>query len=194
MDTLLISTGVVALGEIGDKTQLLAMILAARYRKPWLICLGILIATLANHALAGIIGQLIAAFLHPETLRWVLGISFILLAGWLLIPDRIDDETPKSVNGMGVLITTIVMFFLAEMGDKTQLATVALAAKYNSLFLVVLGSTLGMMLANVPAVFVSSKMSAKLPVKLVHSIAALIFLIIGLVTLFDGFNLSALMG
>lgn len=192
MDTFLISTGVVALGEIGDKTQLLAMVLAARYKKPFTICLGILIATLANHALAAYIGQLIANYLDPDTLRWVLGVSFIALAGWLLIPDSVDDK-PKATNGMGVLLTTIVMFFLAEMGDKTQLATVALAAKYDSLFWVVTGSTLGMMLANVPAVYMCCKLIQKLPLKLVHSLAALIFLIIGVITLLDGFSFSQIL-
>lgn len=191
MEAFLASTGVVALGEIGDKTQLLAMLLAARYRKPWLICLGILIATLANHALAGVVGQLIASLIEPNTLKWILGISFIALAIWLLVPDKIDDETPKT-NGYGVLLTTIIMFFLAEMGDKTQIATVALAARFDSLFIVVAGSTLGMMLANVPAVFFCNHFACKLPVRLVHMIAALIFVIVGIFTLFDGFDIANL--
>lgn len=193
METFLVSTSVVALGEIGDKTQLLAMVLAARYNKPFTICLGILIATLANHALAGIVGQLIAAYLNPDALRWVLGISFIALAAWLLVPDSIDEESSNK-NGMGVLLTTIVMFFLAEMGDKTQVATIALAARYDSLTTVVLGSTFGMMLANVPAVYMCCKIMNKLPLKLVHGVAALIFLIIGLVTLFDGIPFNKILG
>ncbi len=182
MDSLIISTGVVALGEIGDKTQLLAILLAARFHKPFLICFGILIATLANHALAGFIGVTIASLLDPATLKWVLGISFILIAFWLLIPDKIDDKQ-KTFNGLGVLLTTVIMFFLAEMGDKTQIATVALAARFDNLWLVITGSTLGMMLANIPAVYLGDKAAHKIPTGIVHKIAAAIFIVVGVVTL-----------
>jgi putative Ca2+/H+ antiporter (TMEM165/GDT1 family) len=182
MDAFLVSTGVVALGEIGDKTQLLAMVLAARYHRPVLICLGVLIATLANHALAGLAGQLVAQLLDPVVLQWVLGISFLLMAGWLLIPDKLD-EAPRPMRGLGVLTATLVLFFLAEMGDKTQIATVALAARYDSLVAVVGGSTLGMMLANVPAVYFGARAADRLPVRLVHSIAAVLFAGLGGLTL-----------
>ena len=182
MDAFLVSTGVVALGEIGDKTQLLAMMLAARYHRPGLICLGVLIATLANHALAGLAGQLIARLLDPDILQWAVGISFLLMAGWLLIPDR-PDEAPRPMRGLGVLTATITLFFLAEMGDKTQIATVALAARYENLVAVVGGSTLGMMLANVPAVYFGARAADRLPARLVHGIAAALFAIMGGVTL-----------
>lgn len=178
MDAFLVSTGMVALGEIGDKTQLLAIMLAARYHRPGLICLGVLIATLANHALAGLAGQLAAQLLDPVVLQWVLGISFLLMAGWLLIPDKLD-ETPKPMRGLGVLTATITLFFLAEMGDKTQIATIALAARYDSLIAVVGGSTLGMMLANVPAVYFGARAADRLPARLVHGIAAALFAILG---------------
>ena len=182
MDAFLVSTGVVALGEIGDKTQLLAMMLAARYHRPGLICLGVLIATLVNHALAGLAGQLVAHLLDPVVLHWVLGISFLLMAGWLLIPDKLD-EAPKPLRGLGVLAATITLFFLAEMGDKTQIATIALAARYDDLVPVVSGSTLGMMLANVPAVYFGARAAQRLPAKLVHGIAALLFAFLGGLTL-----------
>jgi len=182
MDAFLVSVGVVALGEIGDKTQLLAMMLAARYHRPGLICLGVLIATLANHALAGLAGQLVARLLDPDILQWALGISFLLMAGWLLIPDRLD-EAPRPIRGLGVLTATITLFFLAEMGDKTQVATVALAARYDSLTAVVGGSTLGMMLANVPAVYFGARAADRLPARLIHGIAAALFAVLGGATL-----------
>ncbi len=184
MDAFLVSTGVVALGEIGDKTQLLAMMLAARYHRPGLICLGVLIATLANHALAGLVGQLAAQLFDPDVLQWVLGISFLLMAGWLLIPDRLDEE-PRPMRGLGVLTATITLFFLAEMGDKTQIATVALAARYESLVAVVGGSTLGMMLANVPAVYFGARAAGRLPARLVHGVAAALFAVLGCATLLN---------
>jgi putative Ca2+/H+ antiporter (TMEM165/GDT1 family) len=184
MNAFLVSVGVVALGEIGDKTQLLAMVLAARYHRPALICLGILISTLLNHALAGVVGIAVADLLHPTVLKWVLGISFLLMAGWLLIPDKLDDE-PKPLRGLGVLATTMIMFFLAEMGDKTQIATVALAARYDDLTAVVGGSTLGMMLANVPAVYLGSKAASRLPLKWVHGAAAVLFVMVGVAALLD---------
>ena len=184
MEAFLISTGVVALAEIGDKTQLLAFILAARFKKPLPIILGILIATIANHALAGMLGTWLTQLMAPEVLRWLLGISFILMAAWVMIPDQLDEEEAKPINGLGVFGTTLLVFFLAEMGDKTQIATVALSAQYQAFLMVVLGTTLGMMIANVPAVLIGKNMAKRIPVKLVHAIAALIFVALGVATLF----------
>ena len=179
------STGVVALGEMGDKTQLLAMLLAARFRKPVPIILGILVATLANHALAGWVGDAVARTLGPDLLRWVIGISFIAMALWMLIPDRVDDDAVGGRQRFGVFGTSVLAFFLAEMGDKTQIATVALAARYSDLVAVVTGTTLGMMLANVPAVLLGERIAKQLSMTLVHGIAAAIFAVLGLLTLFN---------
>lgn len=180
MEAFLISTGVVALAEIGDKTQLLALVLAAKFRKPVPIILGILAATLVNHAMAGAAGAWISAAIGPVAMRWILGISFIAMAAWTLIPDKLDDEGDRDkAPRFGVFGTTLVAFFLLEMGDKTQIATVALAAKYSSLVAVVAGTTLGMMLANVPAVLLGEVAAKKLPMKVVHRIAAGIFFVLG---------------
>ncbi|HEY9237761.1 MAG TPA: TMEM165/GDT1 family protein [Burkholderiaceae bacterium] len=184
MEAFLVSTGVVALGEMGDKTQLLAMLLAVKFRKPVPIILGILVATLVNHATAGLVGGWIAAALGPQVLRWVIGVSFVAMAAWMLIPDKIDADASTGQR-FGVFGTTLVAFFLAEMGDKTQIATVALAARYQDLVAVVAGTTLGMMLADVPAVFVGDRLAKKVPMKLVHGIAAAIFLVLGVATLFN---------
>lgn len=183
MEALLVSTGVVALAEIGDKTQLLAFILAARFKKPMPIILGILVATLANHGLAGALGAWITTTISPEILRWILGLSFLGMAVWTLIPDKIEEEETKIAQKFGVFGATLVTFFLAEMGDKTQIATVALAAHYAAPLLVVAGTTLGMLIADVPAVFAGDKLAEKIPMKLVHSIAAAIFAVLGVVTL-----------
>lgn len=183
MESLLISTGVVALAEMGDKTQLLAFILAARFKRPVPIILGILCATLINHGLAGALGAWITSLLSPEVMRWILGLSFIGMAIWTLIPDEIEEEETQVAKRMGVFGATLVTFFLAEMGDKTQLATVALAAHYATPALVIAGTTLGMLLADVPAVFVGNKFAEKIPMKLVHRIAAGIFASMGLLTL-----------
>lgn len=183
MEAFLISTGIVALAEIGDKTQLLAFILAAKFRKPIPIVLGILAATIANHALAGAFGAWITALMNPQTLRWVLGVSFIAMAIWTLIPDKLDEDDAKLAK-FGVFGTTLVAFFLAEMGDKTQVATVALMAQYLTFFYVVAGTTLGMMIANVPAVLLGEKISQRMPVRAVHAAAAAIFAILGIATLF----------
>jgi Ca2+/H+ antiporter, TMEM165/GDT1 family len=182
MEAFLVSTGIVALAEIGDKTQLLAFILAAKFRKPLPIILGILIATLANHGFAGALGAWITTLVDPQTMRWVLGVSFIAMAAWTLVPDKFDENDAK-LTQYGVFGATLVAFFLAEMGDKTQVATVALAAQYNSLVAVVAGTTFGMMIANVPAVLLGDKIAHRLPVKLVHRIAAAIFAILGIATL-----------
>lgn len=180
MEAFLISTGVVALAEIGDKTQLLALVLAAKFRKPVPIILGILAATLVNHAMAGAAGAWISAAIGPVAMRWILGISFIAMAAWTLIPDKLNDEGDRDkAPRFGVFGTTLVAFFLLEMGDKTQIATVALAAKYSSLVAVVAGTTLGMMLANVPAVLLGEVAAKKLPMKVVHRTAAGIFFVLG---------------
>lgn len=183
MESLLVSTGVVALAEIGDKTQLLAFILAARFKKPIPIILGILVATLINHGLAGALGAWITSTVTPEILRWVLGLSFIGMAIWTMIPDKIEEEETKVAQKFGVFGATLITFFLAEMGDKTQIATVAMAAHYAAPLLVVIGTTLGMLIADVPAVLIGDKLANKIPMKLVHSIAAAIFAILGIATL-----------
>ncbi len=184
MEALFVSTGVVALAEIGDKTQLLAFILAARFKRPLPIILGILCATLVNHGLAGALGAWITAVVNPATLRWVLGASFIGMAIWTLIPDKIDEDESHIAGRFGVFGATLVTFFLAEMGDKTQLATVALAAHYGTPLMVVIGTTLGMLIADVPAVFIGNKFAERIPMKLVHGIAAAIFALMGVLTLF----------
>ncbi len=185
MDAFLISTGIVALSEMGDKTQLLAILLAARFKRPWTLCLGILLATLANHALAGLLGIGVAYLMDPQLLRWVVGLSLLAMAGWLLIPDRVDETAARPMRGLGVLGATLAMFFLAEMGDKTQIATVALAARYHELAAVVCGTTAGMMLANVPAVFLGEAIARRVPMRLVHGIAAAVFAILGGLTLLN---------
>lgn len=183
MESLLVSTGVVALAEIGDKTQLLAFILAARFKKPIPIIAGILLATIVNHGMAGALGAWITNSVSPDILRWALGASFIGMAIWTLIPDKIEEEETQIASKLGVFGATLITFFLAEMGDKTQIATIALAAHYAAPLMVVIGTTLGMLIADVPAVFVGDRLAAKIPMKLVHSIAAAIFALLGLAAL-----------
>lgn len=183
IQSLFVSTGVVALAEIGDKTQLLAFILAARFKKPMPIILGILAATVINHGLAGALGGWITATVRPEVLRWVLGLSFVGMALWTLIPDKIEDEETQVAHRFGIFGATFITFFLAEMGDKTQIATIAMAAHYPDPVIVVIGTTLGMLIADVPAVFVGDKLAATIPMKLVHCIAAAIFSLLGVATL-----------
>jgi len=182
LEAFLVSTGIVALGEMGDKTQLLALLLAARFRRPWVISAGILVATLVNHALAGAAGAWVAQALGPVALRWVVGLSFMAMAVWMLIPDQGEEAAGERAR-LGVFGTTLVAFFLAEMGDKTQIATVALAARYADLVAVVGGSTLGLMLANVPAVFLGDKVARMVPMRLVHLVSAALFLVLGVLTL-----------
>jgi len=182
MEAFLISTGVVAFAEIGDKTQLLAFLLAAKFRRPAPIVLGILVATLANHALAAAVGAWIASALGPDTMRWILGVSFLVMAAWTLVPDKLDDDDAK-IGRYGVFLATLVAFFIAEMGDKTQIATVALAARFESVLMVVTGTTLGMMIANVPAVYFGERIAGRIPVRLVHALAAFIFAVLGVATL-----------
>lgn len=184
MEALLISTGIVSLAEIGDKTQLLAFLLAAKFRKPLPIILGILVATIANHGVAAGVGTWITSLVEPQVLQWVLGVSFLAMAGWILVPDKLDDDETKLAR-FGVFGTTLIAFFLAEMGDKTQVATVALAAQYQSFLVVVAGTTLGMLVANVPAVLLGERIAHRMPTKIVHRVAAGIFAILGLVTLFS---------
>ena len=182
MEAFLISTGIVGLAEIGDKTQLLAFLLAAKFRKPLPIVLAIFVATVANHAFAAAVGAWITSMLGPDVLRWVLGVSFLAMAAWTLIPDKLDEEDTKLAK-YGVFLTTLIAFFMAEMGDKTQVATVALAARYHDIVSVVLGTTFGMMLANVPAVYLGDKIANRVSLRLVHGIAALVFAVLGVATL-----------
>jgi len=178
----LISTGIVALAEVGDKTQLLAFMLAARFRRPLPIIAGILLATLLNHTLAAIFGNWLTSLLQPSVLRWILGASFLAMAAWIMVPDRLDEPSGASARH-GAWLTTTIAFFLAEIGDKTQIATIALAAKYPSLMAVVAGTTLGMLIANVPAVLLGERLARRMPVRLVHGIAALLFVVLGVATL-----------
>ena len=184
MEAFLVSTGIVALAEIGDKTQLLALVLAARYRRPLPIVFGILFATLANHALAAWLGAWITGLTGREAMRWILGASFLAMAAWSLLPDKLDEEEARSVR-FGVFGATLVAFFLVEMGDKTQVATVALAARYASVATVVAGSTLGMMLANVPAVYLGERLLRRVPVKAVRRTAAAVFAVLGALAFLD---------
>ncbi|MCO8097368.1 TMEM165/GDT1 family protein [Acinetobacter lwoffii] len=181
----LLSTAIVALAEMGDKTQLLALLLAARFRKPVPILVAILLATLINHGLSAVLGQWVTTVIGPEVLLWIVSIGFIAMAVWMLIPDELGDEN-ASINKwqkFGVFGATFILFFLAEIGDKTQIATVALAARFDSVFWVMLGTTLGMILANAPAVFLGDKLANRLPISLIHKIGAAIFLVIGVATL-----------
>lgn len=183
MESFLVSTGVVALAEIGDKTQLLAFILAARFKKPLPIMLGILVATFINHGLAGLLGAWITATVSPDILRWILGLSFIGMAIWTMIPDKIEQEETWIAGKFGIFGATLITFFLAETGDKTQIATITMAAHYGTPFMVVMGTTLGMLIADIPAVFAGEKLATRIPMKLVHSIAAAVFALLGVATL-----------
>jgi putative Ca2+/H+ antiporter (TMEM165/GDT1 family) len=186
VEALLVSIGVVALAEIGDKTQLLTLLLAARYKKPWPIVAGILVATLVNHAIAGAVGAWLTTVVGPEAMRWILGLSFIAMAAWMLIPDKLDNDAGDARKLGGVFLSTTVIFFFVEIGDKTQIATVALAARYDSLVAVVMGTTIGMLLANAPVAFFGEALARRLPVRTVHFIAALVFAALGLGVLVFG--------
>ena len=180
MQAFLISTGIVALAEMGDKTQLLALVLAARFKKPWPIVLGIFVATVLNHAMAGALGAWVTTQISPQTLRYILGASFIAMAVWMLVPDKLDDKADSKKPRFGIFGTTVVLFFLAEMGDKTQIATVMLAARFDAYFAVVAGTTLGMMLANAPVVWLGERMTRLVPLRVVHLVSAAVFLGLGL--------------
>ncbi|MEY4678420.1 MAG: TMEM165/GDT1 family protein [Alphaproteobacteria bacterium] len=178
---LLVSTGVVAVAEIGDKTQLLALVLAARFRQPWPIVLGILVATLANHAVAGLAGAWFAHLLEGPWLRWIIAGSFVAVGAWALVPDKFEDDDKPAMERYGAFVTTTIAFFIVEIGDKTQVATVALAGRYAAdVASVVAGTTLGMMLANAPAVWLGDKLAHRLPLKLIRVVAACIFVALGI--------------
>ena len=186
MEAFLVSAGVVALAEVGDKTQLLTLVLASRYGKPWPLLAGIVTATVLNHALAAALGTWIAGALAPDVLRWLLAASLLAMAVWVLIPDKVDDDTRVSRDMRGIFLTTTMLFFLVEMGDKTQIATAALAARYASLGAVVLGSTTGMIVANAPIAFLGRPLANRLPARAIHGIAALIFVTMGVSVLVFG--------
>ena len=183
LEAFAVSTGVVALGEMGDKTQLLALLLAARYRKPWAIMAGILVATLANHALAAALGTWLTRSIDPQWMRWVLGASFIAVALWMLVPDKAEEVEARGTGRWGVFGITLIAFFLAEMGDKTQVATVMLAARYDAVVAVTAGTTLGMMIANVPAVLLGERVVRWVPIAWVHRVAAVVFASLGVAVL-----------
>lgn len=186
MEALLVSIGIVALAEIGDKTQLLTLVLAARHKKPWPIVAGIAVATLVNHAIAGAVGAWLTKTIGPEAMRWILGISFIAMAVWILVPDKLDNDTDASRKVGGVFLSTTVLFFLVEVGDKTQIATVALAARFDSLLAVVMGTTIGMVVANAPVAFLGEALARRLPVRAVHLVAAIVFAALGVGVLVVG--------
>ncbi|KAF7598341.1 MAG: hypothetical protein CGU28_12535 [Candidatus Dactylopiibacterium carminicum] len=183
MEALLVSTGIVALAEMGDKTQLLALLLAARLKKPLPICLGIFTATLVNHACAAAVGQWITTYLGGDAMRWILGISFLAMGAWMLIPDKLDENESNTPARFGAYLTTVFAFFIVEMGDKTQIATVALAARYTEIVWVVVGTTLGMMLANAPVVWFGDRLTRRVPIRTVHIVCALIFAVLGIAAL-----------
>ena len=183
MEAFLVSTGIVALAEMGDKTQLLALLLAARFKRPWPIVWGIFFATVLNHAVAAALGAWITTLISPQTLRWILGASFIAMAVWMLIPDKVDSEADKAPMRYGVFGTTLVLFFLAEMGDKTQIATVMLAARFDAYVAVVAGTTFGMMLANAPVVWLGERITRLVPLRVVHTVSAIVFLGLGLLAI-----------
>ena len=184
MEAFLVSTGIVVLAEMGDKTQLLALVLAARYRRPVPVILGILVATLANHALAAWLGAEVAGAIGRDALRWILGLSFLAMAAWTLIPDKLEEEKPQSAR-LGAFAATLVAFFLVEMGDKTQIATAALAARYDSIAAVVAGTTLGMMLADAPVVYFGERILRRVPAKTLRRVAAASFALLGALALID---------
>jgi putative Ca2+/H+ antiporter (TMEM165/GDT1 family) len=186
MEAFLVSTGVVAIGEIGDKTQLLSLVLAARYRAPWPIVAGILVATLANHTLAAWIGDWVRGVVPADVLRWLLAASFFAVAVWALRPDSLDDDTARAPGRLGVFGVTTMAFFLAEMGDKTQIATVMLAARFDALAAVIAGTTLGMVVANAPVVFAGHLAADRIPFKAIRTAAALIFAALGVWVLLEG--------
>ena len=190
LESLLVPTFIVALAEIGDKTQLLALLLAARFRKPWPIIWGIVVATLANHFAAGAIGNWVASFFSPATLSWILAASFVAVALWTLIPDKLDDDESSKFKRYGPFLTTLIAFFLAEMGDKTQVATVMLAAQYPYFVLVVIGTTLGMLIANVPVVLAGNFAAERLPLTLIRRVAACAFAALAVYAVYQALKFS----
>lgn len=193
MESLFVPTLIVALAEIGDKTQLLALVLAARFRKPWPIIAGIIAATVANHFAAGAIGSWVASFFSETVLSWVLAASFLAVAAWTLVPDKLDDDEDSALKKFGPFLTTLIAFFLAEMGDKTQIATVMLAAQYPHFWLVVMGTTLGMLIANVPVVLAGNFAAERLPLNLIRRLAAAAFAILGLAAAWHALKVSGVL-
>ena len=192
LESLFVPTGIVALAEIGDKTQLLALLLAARFRRPWPIIWGIVVATLANHFAAGAVGNWVAGFFSATTLSWVLAACFAAVAVWTLIPDKLDDDEASALNKYGPFLTTLIAFFLAEMGDKTQIATVMLAAQYPHFILVVVGTTLGMLIANIPVVLAGNFAAERLPLTLIRRLAACAFAALAIYAGYQALKLSGL--
>ncbi|MBF8720740.1 TMEM165/GDT1 family protein [Pseudomonas guariconensis] len=190
MESLLVPTAIVALAEIGDKTQLLALILAARFRKPWPIIAGIIAATLANHAAAGAVGAWVSSFFSDTVLHWILAASFAATALWTLVPDKMDDDENSAARRFGPFVTTLIAFFLAEIGDKTQVATVMLAAQYPHLIMVIIGTTLGMLIANVPVVLAGNFAAEKLPLTLIRRLAAMAFFVLAIVAVYSAMKAS----
>lgn len=191
MEAVLTSTAIVALAEVGDKTMLLAIVLATRFRKPLPIVLGILVATLANHGMAAFVGQSVAALLEGRWFRYAVAISFVAMALWTLVPDKLDEDEEPEAPRFGAFLTTTIAFFIVEMGDKTQVATIALGAQFQNVVLVTLGTTLGMMLANIPAVYFGKAIVERVSLKLVRTMAAFLFLVIGIWVFLDTANLAA---
>lgn len=194
LESLLVPTAIVALAEIGDKTQLLALILAARFRKPWPIIAGIIAATLANHAAAGAVGAWVSSFFTESVLHWILAASFTATALWTLVPDKMDDEETSNARRFGPFLTTLIAFFLAEIGDKTQVATVMLAAQYPHLIMVIIGTTLGMLIANVPVVLAGNFAAEKLPLTLIRRLAAAAFIVLAVVAVYSAMKTSGWIG
>ncbi|AUF94959.1 putative Ca2+/H+ antiporter (TMEM165/GDT1 family) [Pseudomonas sp. BIGb0278] len=194
LESLLVPTAIVALAEIGDKTQLLALILAARFRKPWPIIAGIVVATLANHAAAGAVGAWVSGFFTESVLHWVLAASFVATALWTLVPDKMDDDESSAARRFGPFVTTLIAFFLAEIGDKTQVATVMLAAQYPHLIMVIIGTTLGMLIANVPVVLAGNFAAEKLPLTLIRRLAATAFVVLAIVAVYSAMKSSGWIG
>lgn len=190
LDSLLVPTAIVALAEIGDKTQLLALILAARFRKPWPIIAGIVVATLANHAAAGAVGAWVGGFFTDAMLHWILAASFTATALWTLVPDKMDDDEASTARKYGPFVTTLITFFIAEIGDKTQVATVMLAAQYPDLWLVIIGTTVGMLIANVPVVIAGNFAADKLPLTLIRRLAATAFFVLAVVAVYKAMVIS----
>ncbi|MFK0086874.1 TMEM165/GDT1 family protein [Pseudomonas sp. NPDC090755] len=194
LESLLVPTAIVALAEIGDKTQLLALILAARFRKPWPIIAGIIAATLANHAAAGAVGAWVSTFFSAATLHWILAASFAATALWTLIPDKMDDDETSAARRYGPFLTTLIAFFIAEIGDKTQVATVMLAAQYPHLIMVIIGTTLGMLIANVPVVLAGNFAAEKLPLTLIRRLASAAFFVLAGVAVYSAMEVSGWVG
>lgn len=190
MEAFLASTAVVALAEIGDKTMLLAIVLAARLRAPWQILAGIFTATIANHALAALVGSEVAGLMDASWFRIAVALGFIAMAAWILVPDKLDDDEDGFKQRGSAFLTTTIAFFLVEMGDKTQVATIALGAQYQNVIVVALGTTLGMMIANTPAVFLGDRLVARISLKLTRVLAALLFLALGVWQLISALGIS----